>query len=132
MNRKYQAGKNSARRYPDHCRNSPAFQQKVADLNAGRALAKQKAVKVILPDFTADQLERAAVRAYNGCAGHDNLGHSYLHEYRVALDRNGNLQVTVQPDGATALARWEEVPVADRPRSGDPDYVNHVYAQPAD
>ncbi|MDD5298162.1 MAG: hypothetical protein PHU46_14730 [Rhodocyclaceae bacterium] len=130
--RKYRAGKGSAQRYPQHCRDSARFKDLVKDLNDRRRATALPPVQVELPDFTTTQLERAAVRAYNGCAGRDNLGHSYLHEYRVALDANGRLVVDLPPGATTATATWEVVPLRDRPSGiGDPDYVNHVYAQPA-
>ena len=83
----------------------------------------------MIPEFAAEQLERDAVRCYNGAAGSDNLGHNYLHEYRIVLDDNGALVADVGPGQATAVARWEVVPTDDRPDVGDPDYVNHVYGR---
>jgi len=73
-------------------------------------------------DYTQDQLERDTVRGFNGYAGG-------LHEYRVHVDTAGNLVVNIDAAGTTGTAEWETVPVAARGASGDPNYVEHVYAQ---
>jgi len=67
---------------------------------------------------------------YNGYAGNDGfVTPRQLHEFRVAVrrDQTGErLEVREHPNGRTGEAVWERVPVRDRPRSGDPNYVEHV------
>lgn len=116
-----------ARRYPERVRQSARFRQLVQQYNAGRQQRGQTPLELRLPEFTAEQLEMDTLRAYNGLAGNDGfVTPSVLHEFRVALDGGGNLVVDVQPDGRTGVVRWERVPAADRPRVGDPNYVDHV------
>ena len=64
------------------------------------------------------------IRGYNGFAGKDAFGFP-LHEYRIKMDAAGSPVVTEAP-GNTGTVEWEEVPVADRPKSGDPNYVKNV------
>ena len=52
-----------------------------------------------------------------------------LHEFRVHVDARGLLVVTLDASGLNGAAEWERVPVVDRGRSGDPNYVNNVEAQ---
>lgn len=113
-----------ARAYPGRVRNSAAFQALVQSFNAGRSAPAE----IVLPDFTPQQLDLDMVRGYNGWAGKDAFG-NVLHEFRVPLDSDGNLQVDVGPDNHGIIA-WEQVPGADRPQNtGDPNYVSHVLAQ---
>jgi len=126
----------TARSYPALVRASAGFARKVTDLNAARQNQGLPALQVGLPNFTSgdfnnnlQQLELDAIRGYNGWAGRDVFGNA-LHEFRVALDANGLLQVNIQPNTTNATAIWERVPAADRPQAvGDPDYVNHVLAR---
>jgi hypothetical protein len=92
-------------------------------------------ITVTIPEFTSgnfndnlQQLELDSIRGYNGFAGTDKFGLN-LHEFRVALDASDQLIVTIDPVTNVGTTSWERVPVADRPRSGDPDYVNHVLAK---
>ncbi len=114
----------TARGYPAVVRNSALFLALVQRFNAGR----NPPANIVLPDFTADQLELDATRGYNGWAGHDAFGNN-LHEFRVPVDAAGNLQVNVGADNRGILA-WQQVPAADRPQNtGDPNYVNNVVGQ---
>jgi hypothetical protein len=114
----------TARGYPAQVRNSAAFRALVQRFNAGRT----PPATIVLPDFTAEQLELDTTRGYNGWAGRDAFG-NILHEFRVPLDAAGNLQVNVGPDNRGVIA-WQQVPGADRPQNtGDPDYVANVLSQ---
>ena len=126
-----------ARHYPTQVRNSAHFHQLVQAFNAKRQQQGLPPLQQInLPDFTSgdfnnnlQQLELDAIRGYNGWAGHDAFGFP-LHEFRVAVDANGVLRVTVAPGATTGTAQWERVPAADRPQSsGDPNYVAHVLSR---
>lgn len=81
-------------------------------------------IAVTLPDYTADQLELDTIRGFNGFAGG-------LHEFRVRRDTTPRrlLVVTIDTSGTRGVAEWERVPVNERGRSGDPNYVNNVEAQ---
>lgn len=117
-----------AKGYPQQVRNSAGFKKLVTDYTKARTDAKKSELTITLPDFTDDQLSKDALRGYNGWAGQDAFS-LLLHEFRVKLDTNGNLVVTEQPGGVAGTCEWEQVPAADRPGSGDPDYVNHVLKQ---
>ena len=67
--------------------------------------------RVVVPDLTADQFIEDVVRGFNGFPGRDNLGLLGSHEFRICIS------------GSPPIAVWERVPVADRPRAGDPNYV---------
>jgi len=113
-----------ARGYPAQVRNSAQFLAIVQRFNAGR----NPPVVIVLPDFTAAQLELDTTRGYNGWAGRDAFGNN-LHEFRVPLDAASNLQVNVGPDNRGVID-WQQVPGADRPQNtGDPNYVASVQAQ---
>jgi outer membrane protein OmpA-like peptidoglycan-associated protein/peptidoglycan hydrolase-like protein with peptidoglycan-binding domain len=129
-----------ARNYPRQVRGSAGFRALVDNFNRARQAQGLPPVQVMLPDFTTgnfdnnlQQLELDAIRGFNGWGGRDQFRFP-LHEFRVAVDGNGLLQVVnIQP--ATVGGRkvvvgqavWERVPVAARPQNfGDPDYVNHV------
>lgn len=87
----------------------------------------------VLP-FTADQLARDAVRAYNGF-GCGNCGQYGLamHEYQLSVQvLEGTRVLDVDNERLESGlwvgdARWVVVPVADRQGPGDHDYVNHVF-----
>lgn len=137
-----------ARQFPSRVRNSPFWRPVCNAYNMHR---QQRGLpplqRIDLPEFTSgdfddnlQQLELDAIRGYNGWAGTDNWGyqdgkHQYnkLHEFRVAFDADGVLQVTVAPDGTTGTAQWERVPVADRPllppHNTPNDYVDRVLSQ---
>lgn len=108
---------------------NPGYQKLVSDFNAARTAAGLSPVTITLPPFTPEQLANDCIRGYNGFCGHDQFGLP-LHEYRVKLDASGKLVVTLDPGGTTGTANWEEVPAADRPPAGDPDYVAHVLSHP--
>ncbi|MGA9509363.1 MAG: hypothetical protein WBV55_12170 [Candidatus Sulfotelmatobacter sp.] len=117
----------TAKRYPGRVRGSAEFRELVRRFNAGR----NPPVNVVLPDFTPAQLELDTIRGYNGWAGRDAFG-QVLHEFRVPLDAQGNLQVNVDAANRGVIA-WEQVPAADRPHGpgnwGDPNYVANVQGQ---
>ena len=117
----------TASQYPAAVRGSAAFGQLVQRFNAGR----NPPVNVVLPDFTPQQLELDMIRGYNGWAGRDAFGHA-LHEFRVPVDAQGNLQVNLD-GGNRGVIAWEQVPAGDRPHGpgswGDPNYVANVQEQ---
>ena len=121
-----------ARNYPAQVRASAKFAELVKEFNAQRAANGLGRLTIVLPDYTDEQLERDTLRAYNGYAGR-------LHEYRVKVDGNGLLAVTV--DGSIGTAQWEPITAAERtalydemglgPNSrGDVNYVDDVMKQP--
>ena len=111
-------------------RKSDALGKLVLAYNADRVANKLPEITVTLPDLAAEQRERDAVRGYNGFAGKDKLcSDLQLHEYRVAR-KDGLLVVDIAPGTTAGKAVWEVVPVDARPKSGDPDYVTHVYEHP--
>jgi hypothetical protein len=117
----------TARGYPAAVRGSAGFQQLVRDFNAARAAQRLPSINVILPDFTDQEAELDACRGFNGWAGRDQFG-NHLHEFRVPIDAQGRLVV----GGQNGTIVWERVPARDRPQgTGDPDYVSHVLARPA-
>jgi hypothetical protein len=119
-----------AHTYQSSVRNSMKFAELVRALNWSRAKAKLHTLFVTLPPWTADQLTRDAIRGYNGWAGNDPVvAGLHLHEYKLGVTAQGELKVVILGNGTTALAVWDPVPVADRPRIGDPDYVAHVLSQ---
>lgn len=135
-----------AKGYPDQVRKSSAFQVLVKAYNdqraataaaaaktAGKPAPATPAVAVTLPDYTAEQLRLDTLRGFNGYAGQ-------LHEYRVKVDSNGLLAVTLNASGSVGAAEWERVSAADRiafydkiglaaNRRGDPNYVDDVEKQ---
>ena len=95
--------------------------------------AAATAITVIVPDYTAEQLELDTIRGFNGYAGG-------LHEYRLRTDANGILVVTLDTTGRTGTAEWERISAAARTlhydkvdlpvrRRGDPNYVDDVLRQ---
>ncbi|MGO4872105.1 MAG: hypothetical protein ACLPGW_16115 [Roseiarcus sp.] len=136
----YRSKQSIARRYPERVRNGDApadlgsgatFQALVQAYNAPRQAAKLSPVPIDLPDYDAEQLERDTLRGFNGYAGG-------LHEYRVKLDENGLLAVTLDAAGARGAAEWELVTAQMRrdyydsinlTRRGDPNYVDDVERQ---
>jgi hypothetical protein len=117
----------TASQYPAAVRGSAAFRQLRDRFNVGR----NPPVNIVLPDFSPAQLELDMIRGYNGWAGRDAFGH-VLHEFRVPLDAQGNLQVNVDTANRGVIV-WEQVPAQDRPHGagtwGDPNYVANVQAQ---
>ena len=90
-----------------------------------------KPLVIELPDYTDEQLQRDTIRAFNGYAGG-------LHEYRVKVDANGLLVVTVNAAANKGTAEWELVTADARnafydekkiTRRGDPNYVEDVLAR---
>jgi hypothetical protein len=116
--------RSTARAYPAQVRNSGGFRQLVQQFTAG----KTPPPTIVLPDFTADQLELDTIRGYNGWAGRDAFGNN-LHEFRVPQDAAGNLVVTLNATNRGTIV-WERVPAADRPQNtGDPNYVGNVMSR---
>ena len=117
----------TASRYPAKVRDSAEFRELVQRFNAGR----NPPVNVVLLDFTPAQLELDTIRGYNGWAGRDAFG-QVLHEFRVPLDAQGDLQVNVDADNRGMIV-WQQVPAADRPHGpgswGDSNYVANVQRQ---
>jgi hypothetical protein len=133
----------TARGFAAAVRTSAAFTALVTAYNAQRAATAAAAprppgtpppvtppVTVTLPDYTDDQVQRETLRGFNGWAGG-------LHEFRVKVDANGLLVVTLNAAGTQGTAEWEEVSAADRiahydsiglaaNRRGDPNYVEDV------
>lgn len=127
----------AARGYPAQVRRSAGFRRLVDEFNLDRAARHLPALTITLPDFTSGdfdtdlrQLELDAIRGYNGFAGNDGFVSPHqLHEFRVAV-AGGRLRVEhIDERARTGRAVWERVPVADRPPSGDPNYVAHVLGQ---
>jgi hypothetical protein len=94
----------------------------------------RKDLSIILPDFTAEQLQLDTIRGYNGYA-------DGLHEFRVRLDDNGVLYVNVDEPNLKGTAEWERVTAQMRKAQydadnlpsknrGDINYVDDVVAQP--
>ena len=136
----YRSKERIARAYPRQVRSGHAaanlatgdtFPDLVRAYNEARRAAGQPPLQITLPDFTDDQLQRDTLRGFNGYAGG-------LHEYRVKLDDDGQLDLVVA--GAAATAQWELVTPDMRTRfydsiglsanhRGDPNYVEDVLAQ---
>ncbi|CAN5202227.1 hypothetical protein BH18THE2_BH18THE2_29390 [soil metagenome] len=112
-----------ARAYPARVKASRGFINAVNRFNDRRRAQGLPIMALDLPDFTPDQLELDTIRGFNGFAGIDQFGLA-LHEFRVAM--NGNELRVVNITQTTGLLVWERVPAADRPRSGDPNYVNNI------
>jgi hypothetical protein len=117
-----------ARAYPDKVRRSTGFQALLTKFHQDRQKAGKPALTVTLPEFNVEQLRLDAIRGYNGFAGTDRFGLN-LHEFRVPVDASGNLMVTEEPGGKTAVITWQQVPASDRPSTGDRHYVTHVTGQ---
>ena len=111
-------------------RGSSQFSALVTALNLVRAKQHLPSLTIALPEWSADQRMRDAIRGYNGWAGQDPVVPSlHLHEYKLARDTNGQMQITVSPNTNRAEAIWVQVPSTERPQVGDPNYVAHVLAQ---
>jgi hypothetical protein len=135
-----------AKGYPNQVRTGSDFQVLVKAYNDQRAATAAAAAKgagkpapntppiaVALPDYTAEQLRLDTLRGFNGYAGQ-------LHEYRVKVDSNGLLVVTLNAAASQGVAQWERVSAADRiafynkiglpaKHWGDPNYVDDVERQ---
>lgn len=127
-----------ARAYPKNYANSEEFKDLVDAFNKERAKKSTKekpltALTVRVPDYTKDELEHDAIRAFNGFAGG-------VHEYRLKLDAAGILVVTEDAGGSSGTAVWERISAKDRiaiydklniaaNNRGDPNYVDDVFAQ---
>jgi hypothetical protein len=119
----------TARAFARQVRTSPNFDVLVNRYNGVRDKAGKAPLKLTLPAFTEDQVERDAVRGYNGYAGTDYfLGSKHPHEYRVRLDNPDNplpnLIVREGPNG-TGTLEWERSPTGLRPGVAGP-YVDDV------
>src|SRR6185295_6405334 len=137
---KFTSSASVARNYPGLVRNSQQFRDLVTAYNAIRAQSHpplQPLVRVDIPAFTEGdfdanllQVNLDGIRGFNGFGGPAFLGipRGALHEYRLVLDANGNLVLNVNETTRVGTAAWEQVPVADRGTSGDPNYVNNVLA----
>lgn len=102
----------------------------VNEYNAARTKAGKPALRIELPDFTPDQVERDAIRGFNGYAGTDFfLGSKHLHEFRCPVkDPAGatpSLVVTEVPGQTVGTIEWERVPSGVRPAAFEP-YVDNV------
>jgi hypothetical protein len=137
----------AARNYPESVRNSAGFLALVELFNQRRQQQGLASLQVILKNFTPlkedgstgepnfngephelCQLERDAIRGYNGWEGSDGFGFG-MHEYRVAVDVVDGQRVlrVTNPNEQTRTgeAVWEQVPAEDR-HLGEPDYVSQV------
>jgi hypothetical protein len=126
------------RGHPKRVRASTEFRAQVADYNKERAQKGRPGkplapLNVDLPDYTTEQLERDTIRGYNGYA-------AGLHEYRVKVDADGLLAVSVDSSGTRGTAEWEVISAQERVAEydrrniptnlrGDPSYVDAVFAQ---
>jgi hypothetical protein len=131
-----------AESYPGYIRSAPQWVTLVNQVNQTRTGQGLPPITVTLPDFTSgdfnnnlEQLQLDSIRGFNGFAGNSGFtgsnGHaSLLHEFRVLLNPAGPYQTgsTLVVD-SSGNASWEEVPVAARPASGTPNYVQLVLAQ---
>ena len=128
-----------AQGYPGRVRESAGFKKAVDHFNQGRQSDELAALNVMLPDFTSgnfdndlQQLERDAIRGYDGWHGTDRFGHE-LHEFEVAFTTVG-VEEILRVDETDELARtgvavWERVPPNARPLGvGDANYVDGVMA----
>jgi hypothetical protein len=120
----------AARNYPAQVQGSAGFVSLVKQLNQQRIAHRLPPLVVTVPAFTAYELRLDAIRGYNGFKGTD-LG-LHLHEWRVARDSKGRLQVQIIPGTNRAVAIWQRVPWTERPDPQDvkvANYVNLVLAQ---
>ncbi len=131
----YKSKQELAASHPASVRSSAEFQAQVRAYNAGRPTGSAGPLAIELPDYTDEQLQRDTLRGFNGYAGG-------LHEYRVKLDQNGQLVVTIDPSGKKGSAEWEQISAAERiayydsinipeNKRGDPNYVTAVEAEAA-
>jgi len=117
--RLYQEKQRMARSYPRTVRKGPTFKALVDAWKNARSKNGQKEIPVDIPDYTPEQLARDTLRGYNGYANEQ-------HEYRVRLNTDGTLYVTIDATGRHGSAEWEEIPASERSGKGDRDYVNKV------
>jgi hypothetical protein len=121
----YNQKRAAAKGYPGAVSHLAGFQSLVKQFNDSlKAQGVNTPVAVSVPPFTDDQLDDDTIRGFNGYAGSDLGGH--LHEFRIQRDASGALVVDGDPNTGEVCARWERVPAADRPQSGDPNYVSDV------
>ncbi len=94
--------------------------------NKNRKAQGLPALTITVPGFTANELQRDAVRGYNGY-GSARDGFGYVqHEYRVAVV-GGQLGVAnVNESARTGETFWVEVPIGERQHTPDPNYVQGV------
>ncbi len=138
----------SAKNLASHVRTSPVFNDILNQTNAYRFLTGLPNLDAIyVRDLTMDEIIREAVRGYNGYGPLHWGFYPFLypnqpeHEYRLKNAFIGwgpnlpflyttNERVLPQPDGRRiADAIWETVPADERAVSGEPDYVNKVFAK---
>ncbi len=77
------------------------------------------------PPGNYGELELDGIRGYNGFNGTDGFGHS-LHEFKVNQTAGQVPIVIIDPKTMIGMADWSEVNFSQRPKGGDPNYVNHV------
>ena len=117
--------------YPGAVRNESDYITLKTNFNLWRQSNNLPPVEIVLLDFNAEQINRDAIRGYNGFAGIDRFGFE-LHEYRVGIDIINDqeiLKVVVDEQTGRGEVVWEIVPAEERPNSGDRNYVNNVLAQ---
>jgi hypothetical protein len=119
-------GRRAARNYPYQIRGSRTLAGMLTGLNQRRHAAGRPAIPAItVPELSQAQIEDDAIRAFNGYGGNrDQFGFA-LHEFRLQMV-GADLRLAIDEAALTAIATWERVPVADRGRAGDPNYVNNV------
>lgn len=123
---------NTAREYPGAVSKRREFKQLAKTSIAYWRQHGYPNLKTIdVPPFEDWEIQLDAIRGYNGWCGRDAFG-CKLHEFRLRVDTNGILFITVSSDGKTGTAKWDEVPAADRPKScGCQYYINCVNNQDA-
>ena len=128
-----------ARILPGQIRTNANFTAAVMAFNQARMDQGLPQLTIQVPEFTTTgdfssttnlgQRELDNIRAYNGFPANGQFGRP-MHEFRVRFDAQGLLDVTItDPANLVGEVVWEQVPVADRPAFGDPNYVNNVLGQ---
>jgi len=123
--------------YPNRVSRSSGFKNTVNLTNQWRRSQGLRPLQnIFVPAFTREQVLEDAVRGYNGWAGEDPFGLRELHEFRLKtrmVKINGVdqriLEVTNERRLGSRLvadAIWERVLARERPKVGDPNYVENV------
>lgn len=95
-----------------------------------RARGLPALLDIHVPDLSPEYMLESVVRGFNGFAGHSRIvPRKGLPEFDVMMTGEAATRrtvVDVPRDGVVGTLQWERVPVVQRPRSGDPNYVEHV------
>jgi hypothetical protein len=126
---KFNSTTSAAQGYSQQLARSQGFMSLVTAYNARRSQSHLAPLTIQIPALTQgnfdndfEQRERDAIRGYNGFGGPRFLG-LVLHEYRLVLDGDGYLVLTVDEAHRQGTAQWEQVPVTARGSFGEPNYV---------